>query len=194
MEPKRIKQKGKRPRLRLIRCDSCHKIFFGTVKIVAAPEDVPPFRVDAVAAEEDTFLALSAKPKACENNEHPIRMMTKVFELRPEPPGKILVKGRNPLQFLAIVHDLNREPSWKEEWISNALEGIFREAERRRISSLALPMLGTRYGSLENERFLMLLRNSLEQNPLKNLKHIWLMTPQKGSLRILEIFKTLFLP
>jgi len=194
MELKRIKGKGKRPRLRLIRCDSCHKIFFGTVKIVAAPEDVPPFKVDAVAAEEDTFLALSAEPKACENNEHPIRMMTKVFELSPEPPGKILVKGRNPLLFLAIVHDLNKEPSWKEEWISTALEGILREAERRRVSSLALPLLGTRHGSLENNRFLMLLRNALERNPPKNLKRIWLMTPQEGSLRILEIFKTLFLP
>jgi len=106
MEPKRIKGKGKRPRLRLIRCDSCHKISFGTVKIVAAPEDVPPFKVDAVAAEEDTFLALSAEPKAFENNEHPIRMMTKVFELRPEPPGKILVKGRNPLQFLEMENRL----------------------------------------------------------------------------------------
>jgi len=192
MEIKRIK--GKRPRLRLIRCDSCHKIPFGAVTIVAAPKDVPPFMVDAVAAEEDTFLALSAEPKACENNEHPIRMMTKVIELRPEPPGKILVKGKDPLQFLAIVHDLNQEPSWKEEWVSNALEGILREAERRRISSLALPMLGTRYGSLESKCFLMLLRNALERNPPKNLKRIWLIIPQVGSLRILEIFKTLFLP
>ncbi len=51
------------------------------------------------------------------------------------------MKGSGPVKLLAVVHDLNQDPSWKEEWVVKALEGIFREIEQRKLQSLALRFL-----------------------------------------------------
>jgi hypothetical protein len=101
----------------------------------------------------------------------------------------VLVKGTSPLQLLAVVHDLNQEPSWKEEWVGKALEEIFRETEERKLHSLALPFLGTRHGSLGKERFLVLLRSLLERIATHSLKRIWLMLPPGINPGILKVLK-----
>ena len=172
--------------LRLIRGGHCFEISFGSLLVVAAPEGRPPFAVDAVAAEEDTFLVLSAEPVVREPKVHPVRLWTQAIEAQPERPGSVLVRGKRPLRLLAIVHDLNREPSWREEWIASALDGIFREAERRKLQSIALPLLGAKHGSLEKQRFVMLLRRALKRTAPRCLKRLWLVMPDKTSCKILE--------
>jgi O-acetyl-ADP-ribose deacetylase (regulator of RNase III) len=109
--------------------------------------------------------------------------------MKPEKPGSVLVKATSPLQLLAVVHDLNQEPSWKEEWVAKALEEIFRETEQRKLHSLALPFLGTRHGSLDKERFLVLLRSTLEGIVTHSLKRIWLMLPPDIDPGILKVLK-----
>ncbi len=180
----------KRPRLRLIQGSYPRKMSFGSVDIVAAPEDRPPFPVNAVAFEEDTLLVLSADPQVREPHEHLVRLMTRVIETRPETLGSVLVKGKSPLHLLAIVHDLNQEPSWREEWIVCALDGIFREAESRRIRSIALPFLGTLHGSLEKQHFVALLRGALERISANHLKRLWLIVPAGTSSKILKILES----
>jgi O-acetyl-ADP-ribose deacetylase (regulator of RNase III) len=91
---------------------------------------------------------------------------------------------------LAIVHDLNQEPSWREEWVASALEGIFREAESRRLRSIALPFLGTLHGSLKKERFVELLRCALERMSPNHLKRLWLLVPAGTSSKILEMLES----
>jgi len=150
---------------------------FGPVSIVAAPENLPPFDVDAIVFEEDTWLVLSADPKTCEPEEHPIRLMTELIEAQPETVGSVLIKGQNPIRFLAIVHDVDREPTWREEWVESALKEIFRLAERRRLRSIMLPLLGTLHGRLEKQRFVVLLGRALAQTPFTHLRSLWLMTP-----------------
>ena len=159
------------------------------MNIAAAPEGRPPFEVDAVAVEEDTFLVMSADRRVHDPKEPLIKIMTRVIETEPKAPGSVLVKGKSPLRFLAIVHDLNEEPTWREEWIVSALEGIFLEADRRKLRSIALPFLGTLHGSLEKERFLLLLRSSLESTPLNHLKRLWLVMPPKTGSKILETLR-----
>jgi len=180
----------KRPRLRLIRGGYPCEMSLGSVRIVAAPADRPPFMVDAVVAEEDTFLVLSADREVRDPNEPLVRLMTRVIETRPETPGSVLVRGKSPLQLLAIVHDLNQEPSWREEWIVSALDGIFREAESRKLRSIALPLLGTLHGSLEKQRFLVLLRCALERISPNHLKRLWLVVPVGTSSKILQILES----
>jgi hypothetical protein len=143
-----------------------------------------------VAFEEDTFLVLSADRRVRDPREPLVRLMTRVIETRPETPGTVLVKGKRPLRLLAIVHDLNQDPSWREEWIVSALDGIFQEAESRRLQSIALPFLGTLHGSLEKERFIELLRSALERMSPNHLKRLWLVVPAGTSSRILEILDT----
>lgn len=176
--------------LRLIRGGHHFEMSLGAYRIVAAPKDKPPFPVDAEAAEEDTFLVLSADPKVREPDEHIVQVMTRLIETRPAAPGSVLVKGKRPLRLLAIVHDLNKEPSWREEWIASALEGIFREAERRRLRSIALPFLGTLHGSLEKRRFVALLRNTLERTAPDHLKRLWLIISFEVSRRVLEMIES----
>jgi len=175
----------KKPKLRVIQ-GGRREILLGSVQIVASPEHRPPFAVDAVAAEEDTYLVLSADPEVRDPKIYPIRLMTRVIEARPETPGSVLVQGRHPIRFLAIVHDLNQEPTWKEEWIESALLEIIREAEGRRLGSIALPLLGTLHGSLKKERFIVLLRRALEQVTPRYLQRIWLVMPAKTSYKILK--------
>ena len=180
----------KMPKLRLIRGGYPREMSLGSVDIVAAPEHKPPFTVDAVAFEEDTFLVLSADRRVRAPKEPLVRLMTRVIETRPETPGSVLVKGKRPLRLLAIVHDLNQEPSWREEWVASALEGIFREAESRRLRSITLPFLGTLHGSLKKERFVELLRCALERMSPNHLKRLWLLVPAGTSSKILEMLES----
>ena len=165
------------------------KMSFGSLDIVASPEDRPPFPADAMAFEEDTFLVLSADKEVRDPREPLMRVMTRVIETRPETPGSVLVRGKSPIHLLAIIHDLNQDPSWKDEWIVSALDGIFKEAEIRRLRSIALPFLGTLHGTLEKERFVVLLRNALKQISSDHPKRLWLIVPPGTSPKILEILE-----
>jgi hypothetical protein len=163
-----------------------YKITRGSLKIVAAPKDNQPFPVDAVALEEDTFLVLSAETAVSEPGESLMRVMTKVIETRPEIPGSVLVKGKHPLRILAVVHDFNQEPTWREAWVESALRGIFHEVERRRLKSLALPFIGTLHGKLGKERFIRMLHEVLECTECRYLKKVWLIVPSKTKPAILK--------
>ena len=180
------------PKLHLIRGSYPYEFLIGSVSITAAPKDRPPFKVDAVAAEEDTFLVLSANPEVRDPGEPLVRVMTRVIETKPSTPGSVLIRGRDPTRLLAIVHDLNLEPSWREEWIESALKGIFLIAENQRLRSIALPFLGSLYGSLEKRRFIVLLSKTLGQITLVNLKRIWLVVPDKTSSDIFSGITTAF--
>jgi hypothetical protein len=158
----------------------------GALRVVPAPEGRPPFPIDGRAYEEDTFLVLSAEAVVRIPKEPLMRVMTRVLETRPRLPGSVAVRGTHPLRLLAIVHDLNQEPSWKEEWVACALEGIFREAESRRLRSIAIPFLGTLHGSLEKETFLGLLKGALEKISPVHLKQLWLVIPQGTSPDLLK--------
>ncbi len=157
-----------------------------TIRIVAAPEDHPPFITDAVTYEEDTYLVMSADPGVWENRDDPEQLMAQLRELRPKRPGMVVVEPGVPLRLLAVVHDLNLDPSWKEEWITGALDEIFRLAEQHRLRSLALPLLGTLYGSLDPLRFIALLRQSLERWSPSLLTHLWLVLPAGTSPETIE--------
>jgi hypothetical protein len=186
----KVKNITVKPRLRLIRGGRPSRFAMGSVDIVVATEDKPPFRTDAVAYEEDTLLVLSAPVELNEPPEPLIRLLTELKEMKPEKPGSVLVKATSPLRLLAVVHDLNQEPSWKEEWVAKALEGIFRETEQRKLHSLALPFLGTRHGSLGKERFLVLLCSALEGIVTRSLKRIWLMLPPGIDPKIITVLNS----
>ena len=179
-----------KPNLQIIPGTYPLEIFFRTLRIVAAPKDRPPFKVGAVAFEEDTFLVMSAEPIIRAPKESLMTVMTRVIETRPETPGTVLVKGKQPLRLLAVVHDLNQEPSWREEWVADCLERIFAEAESRKLKSLALPFLGTLHGRLETGRFVELLGHALNRTLLTHLERLWLVVPDGMNSKILEMLES----
>ena len=178
------------PNLQIIPGTYPLEISLGTLHIVAAPKDRPPFKAAAMAFEEDTFLVMSAEPVIRAPKESLMRVMTRVIETQPETPGTVLVRGKRPLRLLAVVHDLNQEPSWREEWVAHCLEKIFAEAESRKLKSIALPFLGTLHGGLERRRFLKLFSHALSQTELRHLEHIWLVVPDGMNSKIFEILES----
>jgi hypothetical protein len=172
---KKMEKKEKpKSNLRLIQGGCRSEVSFGSVRIIAGPEDRPPFPVEAVVFEEDTFLVLSADWKKIESEDHPVVILTEAFGMEPEKPGTVVVYEGPPLRFLAVVHDLDQDPSWREGWVRKALENIFQEVERRRLGSIALPLLGTKHGSLEKRRFVSLLVEFLEKKSFSHPLRIWL--------------------
>lgn len=183
-----VKRKRDRPSWRLIRGGRGRAVCLNAVRILAAPQHLPPFAVEAVAAEEDTYFVLSAPAQVRQPIEHPIRVMTEVLEAVGAEPGSVVVRNGRPLRFLAVVHDLSAEPSWREDWVASALDGIFREAGRLRLRSIAMPLLATRHGKLERDRFMVLLREAIQRAPPGTLERLWLIVPEGGEdlLKILE--------
>lgn len=172
------KTEASRPPLRLIHGGRSNRTTQGVVHVVMASREQPPFAVDAIVVEEDTYLVLSADPRVGEPHpEHPIRVMTSLLEVEPKAPGTIVVRDRSPVEFAAIVHDLDQEPSWREEWIVSSLDRALAEAERRKLRSLGLEMLGAIHGKIERPRFLQLLRQALQRCDPRRLERIWLIPP-----------------
>jgi len=146
----------------------------GRVRVVIAPPEEPPFRVDAEVLEEDTYLVLSAEPQAIEPDVHPLLVLQAAHEARPVPPGSVIVQPGAPLRLLAVVHDLAQEPTWREEWIGAALAGVLREVRAQRVRALALPALGARHGRMPAVAFAGLLCRALEADTPPTLARLWL--------------------
>ncbi len=177
------------PKLTLVQGGLGAETSLGAVRIIVTSEDPPLSVAQAVVFEEDTFLVLSADPTVRNGKENLLRLMTELTDLQPAQPGSVLIRGKRPLQFLAVVHDLNQDPSWREEWIFSALEGIFHEAEGRKLRSLALPLLGTVHGSLKKPRFVALLKTALTRTSPPHLKLLWLKVPAGTASTILKLLK-----
>jgi hypothetical protein len=104
--------------------------------------------------------------------------------------GSVRVQGTKPLRFLAIVHDVNQDPTWKRDWIKSALEEIWREVEQRKLRSVGIPLLGTLHGKLQMPNFVDLFANTLMQACHNSLKRIWLIIPAKNTSILMEMLKT----
>lgn len=182
-------REANRTRLRLVHGGLQNQWWFHNIHIVAASEMNPPFEVKARAFEEDTFLIMSAKPTVCAPPEHPIRLMTDLINTKPQRVGSVRVQGTRSLRFLAIVHDVNQDPTWKIEWIKSALEEIWREVEQRQLTSIGIPLLGTLHGKLEVPDFVDLFADTLLRARFTSLKRIWLITAAETISVLMKMFE-----
>ena len=163
---------------------------YGHLRIVSAPGNSPPFKVDAMAYEEDTYLIMSAKPENAPHEVHPLRLMAELENLTPETPGSVRVTGKNPLKFLAVIHDVDNVPTWREDWIDKALGSIFMEAEKRKIHALGLPILGTKHGNVKHARFARFLGRALRQTRFEFLCRLWLIAEVPENSRLMDMLKS----
>lgn len=147
----------------------------GGVEVVVGPSEAPPFPADLEVHEEDTYLVLSAEPVVPERAEHPIRVMTALWEEEPRALGAVVARGRN--QLLAVVHDLARDPSTEERDVATALGAALACADQRGAHSLSLPLLGSVHGPIARERSLELIRVAIASAALASLQRIWVRVP-----------------
>ncbi|MBC2717715.1 MAG: hypothetical protein HF978_20625 [Desulfobacteraceae bacterium] len=173
--------------LRIINGGLQKSLTFRGIKLIATPRKFPPANVDALVFEEDAFLIMSDEPEHIPPAKHPIRLMNEIANFKPEVPGNVVIKGRNPIRMLAVVHDVNRDPTWKEEWIEKAICAVFQKAEILKIKTLGLPMLGTKHGKLNYQRFSRLLARSLRSCEFEYLKIIWLIAPVPVNTAVISV-------
>ena len=177
-----------KPEFRLIQGGLHQSAAFGAVRIVAAPEESQPFPVEAMTYEEDTFLIMSADPEEIHPEIHPIRLMMELEDFKPKKIGSVVVKNGRPLRLLAVIHDVNHEPTCRDGWVEKALHAVFREVERRGIQSLGMPLLATRHGRMPCSRFAQVLGRVLAQTEIKSLKRLWIMAPVPDNRNFLKFF------
>ena len=164
----------------------------GPVRVVVAPEHAPPFSIDALAVEEDTHLLLSSDGIIEEPDEDFEELVIAAGKRPANTPGSVLVRKATPLQFLAIVHDIDCEPTWREDWIASAINGVIEEAEWRRLAAIGVPLIGTRHGSIEMRRVALWLGRCLSRSSFRYLKRVWVIAPPGSETELMWALRTEF--
>jgi hypothetical protein len=185
----KIEKFPSRPPLKLVRGGRICETSLGRLRVATAPKDTPPFPVEAFVFEEDTFLVMSADSTPRDHKVPMMKLMTRLIETQPGTPGTVVLQGHSPLRILAIVHDFNQDPSWKEEWIDRALCNALRESQTLGIHSLAIPLLGAVHGSMNKKRFLEILVRALQATRLVYLNFLWIVVPEGQSPQVIKELK-----
>ena len=144
----------------------------GNTIIQFTETDPALLNVDAVVEEQDTNLILGKSPVILESIES-FPALVKNMEQQPrEIVGNVLVKQSIPKRFIAIVYDVEHTPIGMRIWIEEAIQNILALCVKHKIKILAMPLLGTSYGKLEEEIVIQLLQDILLQNRQQTLKKI----------------------
>jgi hypothetical protein len=133
-----------------------------SVELVVVPLNGElPWPPDLLVREEDTFLVLGPDAAAAAPAEDLGSLTRAVADFEPREPGSVVARGGEPPVLAAVVHDLDRDPTWRPEWVDAALREVMREADARGAASLALPVLGGVHGEVGPYRFLRGLTEAL---------------------------------
>ena len=132
--------------------------------------------IDAMVIEQDTGLVLAFSDEIRYPRES-LKSLTKQILSRGEPEqGTVLELKTVPPQLIAIVHDLNSEPSWTEDSVLTALKYLLKISARRKFRSIAMPLLGTVHGKLPTTRARELLDVALAEVRVPSLQRIWIIS------------------
>lgn len=158
------------------------------VQVVVARTHDAPFAVDGVVLEEDTWLALSTPADTLCVSEHPLAVMSQVSVAKPYRPGSVIVRRGNPTGLLAIVHDLDAEPTWRESYVTSALWAVFEAAREEGLRALRIPLLATRFGKLEPRRFTRLLAQQLDRQAEEacGVRAVWLVREDESGIDLIR--------
>jgi hypothetical protein len=156
----------------------------GAATVVPAPADRPPFAIGARIEEEDRYLVLSAKPTFTDPGPlHPIRLHTELVTLEPKALGTVVLQRGVPHRLLAVVHDLDQEPSSQREWVREALHAALRCAKELQIHALALPLLGAVHRGISQRESLDEIKTALLE---AELERVWLIVAAGAEAEAIE--------
>lgn len=159
-------------KFKLIKGGAGSEVNINGVIMDVIPDSISPLPVEVRVFEEDTHLVLTVDPVMRYTEEHPIRLMTRVMEMKPHKPGTV---ARKHSSWYAVVHDLDADPVCREEWIGSAYREILRLTEKRGVVRLGMPLLGTVHGTLPARDSLRLLLHHLALQHYAILKKILLL-------------------
>lgn len=146
------------------------------VGIEVVSDSAAPLPVDVRVFEEDTYLVLTVDPIMRYTDEHPIKLMTHIMEAKPQHPGSVITKDSS---WYAVVHDLDADPICREEWVISAYMESLKLAEKRGVSRLGLPLMGTVHGRFPSRRSMDLLLQEIRAQIFFRLKKVVILA-EKG--------------
>ncbi|HEY5701483.1 MAG TPA: hypothetical protein VIT83_05290 [Gammaproteobacteria bacterium] len=176
-------------RLQLISDEFGRAVLFRGLRIVASPDNQPPFELDALTFEEDTNLLMSPGAELAPPPESITELVSDIAAFNPLEQGSVVARGKAPVRLLAIVHDIDKIPTWTEESVRNSMASLLEKTEALGLESVALPMLGSVHGTLPPARFAGLLRIALEQFPPRRLKRMWIRAADEAADAVLDEFR-----
>jgi hypothetical protein len=133
-----------------------------------------------VVEEEDRYRVLSAPPMVPDTLEHPLRVMTAVWDFEPSALGTVVVA--HPRRWLAIVHDLDAAPSLDPGVATETLRAVFDRAEADGFECVALRLWGVTHGPWSLESSLDVLMPVLAERWRPGLRELRL----RGSAEVVE--------
>lgn len=138
----------------------------------SAPDDI-----DALVIEQDTGLVLDFDENVRYPTESLKSLTKKILNHGGAKQGTVLELRTAPPQLLAIIHNLDNEPSWTEDSVLESLRSLLKISSRRKFRSIAMPLLGTVHGKLPKDRARELLDAALSEVRIPSLQEIWLIKP-----------------
>jgi len=160
--------------LHVIQGGSSKQINIDGTLVATGVKTSPPFPIEVKIFEEDTYLVLTVDRSIKTPLEHPIRLMTSLHNEKPRVPGSVI---RNKNSWYAVVHNLDHQTTCQEQWVINAYNEIFRLAEKYKITSLGVPLLGSVYGTIPRIRSMKLLLSTIQKHKLNNVRQVWIIVP-----------------
>jgi hypothetical protein len=152
----------------------------GKTIIQFTDNDPASLKVDAIVEEQDTNFLLGKAPVIMESVDSFPAMVEQMEQQIREIPGNVIVKQSKPKRLIAIVYDIDQTPMCEEAWVKEVLQKIFTHCYKHKIKILAMPLLGTTYGKLTEEKIMQLLQDLLIKNRQQHLKKILIYQVQKG--------------
>lgn len=133
----------------------------GATIIKFTDSDPALLQVDAVVEEQDTQLLLGKSPVIMDSITSFTQLVRKMEQQAAEEPGTVIVKRTRPIRFITIVYDIDSKPICREEWLEQALKNILEQCRKFEVRSLAMPLIGTSYGRIDEQTMIILLEKLL---------------------------------
>lgn len=161
------------------------KATIGAIEIAIAPVEYVPVEIDAIVEEQDTQLLMGIDTEINYPDEDFDTLIDQMLSGKSvRSPGQIIIKQAQPLKLKAIIYDINQKPSWKIEWIAFALKQLVTEIENYNIKTLAMPLLGTVHGKVDENESIELLCANLNTEQACCLEKLWIIAPDPACSRI----------
>jgi len=124
--------------------------------------------------EEDVQLILTAAANPSPPTQSLDELERAALNAPCQSPGGVVVRPGRPMLLLAVIHDLDHEPSWREDWIVSATAAAMRAARWRGLMHLSMPLLGTVHGRLDPWRAAELLVHALGKDARGRPETLWI--------------------
>ncbi len=150
------------------------------VESVATTGRVPD-DVDAIVMEQDTGMVLGPLDDIRDSRESMESLAKALSGSGEAEQGSVIVLGTVPSRLLAIIHDLDRDPTWTEDIVAKTVARVLELSNKRGFASIAMPLLGAVHGGMTEDRARQILDDAVSNMAGPgSLRTIWLVGSQPG--------------